>query len=206
MHGPLARPATAVIAGAVLWGAGISPAQRVYTTADPARRLEILERSGWRWVAGQHVAAMGTAVVPVAFARLAEGMPQGRARTCAGLSAGLLLAGAPMFVWCLADRGSDIERFASRRGAAWPFSLYAWCHVAGIAALSGALGSLPAPRPARTAIALAGASGAFGIVLAVRKDIPPFVFYLAEGAAAAVLLRRVPDDGGAGAATDGRLS
>jgi hypothetical protein len=187
-----------VIAGAVLWFAGITPAQRVYTTRDPARRLEILERSGGRWVAGQHAAAMGTMAVPVAFAGLARGFPRGRARALAGTAAAALLAGAPLFVWCLADRGSDIERFAYRRGAAWPFAVYSWSHVAALAALAGAFAALPAPRPSRTALALAGTSATSAAVLAATGDIPPFVFYLAEGSAAAVLLRRTPDDGGRG--------
>lgn len=195
-RGRLSRPAATVIAGTVLWFAGITPAQRVYTTADPARRLEILERSGGRWVAGQHVAAMGTAAVPVAFAALAREFPRGRARSLAGTAAAALLAGAPMFVWCLADRGSDIERFAYRRGSWRPFTIYAWSHVAALAALAGAYAALPAPRPTRTALALAGSSAASAAVLAATQDIPPFVFYLAEGAAAAVLLRRTPDDGG----------
>jgi len=198
--GTLSRPAAAVIAGTVLWFAGITPAQRVYTTADPARRLEILQRSGGRWVAGQHVAAMGTAAVPVAFAALAREFPRGRARAFAGTAAAALLAGAPMFVWCLADRGSDVERFAYRRGSWLPFTAYAWSHVAALAALAGAFAAMPAPRPTRTALVLAGSSAASAAVLAATKDIPPFVFYLAEGAAAAELLRRTPDDGGDGPA------
>ncbi|MGW9415189.1 hypothetical protein [Arthrobacter cupressi] len=195
-RGSLFRPAAAAIAGTVVWFAGITPAQRVYTTRDAALRLAILERSGPRWVAGQHVAAMGTAAVPVAYAALARGLPQGKARGLAGTAAAALLAGAPMFIWCLADRGSDLERFAYRRGAGWPFAFYAWSHVAALAALAGAFAALPAPRPTRTALALAGTSAASAAVLAATGDIPPFVFYLAEGAAAAVLLRRTADDGG----------
>ena len=139
---------------------------------------------------------MGTAAVPVAYAALARGLPQGKARGLAGTAAAALLAGAPMFIWCLADRGSDLERFAYRRGAGWPFAFYAWSHVAALAALAGAFAALPAPRPTRTALALAGTSAASAAVLAATGDIPPFVFYLAEGAAAAVLLRRTADDGG----------
>lgn len=197
----LSRPAAVVLAGVGLWCVGISPAQRVYVTQDPALRLEILERSGWRWVAGQHVAAMGTVAVPVAFAALARSFPRGRSRAFAGRAAAALLAGAPLFVWCLADRGSDVERFAYRRGAAWPFTAYAWSHVAALAALAGAFAALPSRRRSRAALALAGSSAASAAVLAATGDIPPFVFYVAEGAAAAVLLCRPPDDGGtAGAA------
>ena len=195
-RGSLFRPAATAIAGTVVWFAGITPAQRVYTSRDAALRLAILERSGPRWVTGQHVAAMGTAAVPVAYAALARGLPPGKARGLAGTAAAALLAGAPMFIWCLADRGSDLERFAYRRGAAWPFAFYAWSHVAALAALAGAFAALPASRPTRTALALAGTSAASAAVLAATGDIPPFVFYLAEGAAAAVLLRRTADDGG----------
>lgn len=186
--GTLNRPAAAVVAGAVLWGVGISPAQRVYITQDPAARLAILEKSGWRWVAGQHLAAVGTAVVPVAFAGLAAGMPQGKARKFAGLAAASLLAGAPLFVWCLAGRASDPEGFAHRRGASWPFLTYSWLHVAGLSALAGALACLPAPRAA--VVAAAVSAPVFGTVLAVSGDIPPFVFYAVEAGVAASLLRR----------------
>ncbi|MBO1268495.1 hypothetical protein [Arthrobacter cavernae] len=186
--GTLNRPAAAVVAGAVLWGVGISPAQRVYLRQDPAARLAILDKSGWRWVAGQHLAAVGTAVVPAAFAGLAAGLPHGKARKLAGLAAASLLAGAPLFVWCLADRASDLERFAHRRGATWPFLAYSWLHVAGLSALAGALACLPAPRAA--VIAAAVSVPVFGTVLAINKDIPPFVFYAVEAGVAASLLRR----------------
>ncbi|UVJ41065.1 hypothetical protein [Arthrobacter sp. CJ23] len=184
----LNRPPAAVVAGAVLWFVGVSPAQRVYLTQDPAARLAILEKSGWRWVAGQHLTAVGTAVVPVAFAGLAAGLPHGKARKLAGLAAASLLAGAPLFVWCLADRASDLERFAYRRGASWPFLTYSWLHVAGLAALAGALACLPAPRGA--VVAAAASAPVFGTVLAANKDIPPFVFYAVEAGVAASLLRR----------------
>src|SRR4029453_13774998 len=177
-RGELARPAAVVIAGAVLWFVGVSPAQKVYLTKDPVERLAILEKSGWRWVAGQHLTARGTVAVPVGFAGLAASMPRGNARRLATAAAVALLAGSPLFVWCLADRGSDLERFAFRRGANWPFLGYSWLHVAGLAALSGALGSLPASR--RAAAATAVSAPVFGAWLAAQKDIPPFVFYAAE--------------------------
>jgi hypothetical protein len=180
-----------VLAGSVIWGTGISPGQRVYTTADPQARLAILEKTGWRWTAGQYLAALGTAIVPAGFAGLAAAMPPGSARKMAGAAAGSLVVGAPFFIWCLVDRANDLERFAFRRGPAWPFLLYSWLHIGGLAFLSGSLAAMPESR--RAAMATGTATPVFAAWLAARRDIPPFVFYLAEmGVAAALLRRRAP--------------
>lgn len=188
---PFARPAAVVLAGSVVWGTGISPGQRVYTTADPKARLAILEKTGWRWTAGQYLAALGTAMVPAGFAGVAAAMPSGTAKKLARAAAGSLVAGAPFFIWCLVDRANDLERFAFRRGPAWPFLTYSWLHIGGLAFLSGSLAAMPESR--RAAIATATATPVFAAWLAARRDIPPFVFYLAEmGVAAALLRRRAP--------------
>lgn len=181
------RPArVALIAGAV-WLVGISPVPGVYLEPDAAQRLDMLRKGRRWWVAGQHVAAAGTAAMPAAFARLALALPEGRSRSLAGTAAVALAAGAPLFVSELAMRAADLERFAARRFPAWPFLTYAWLHVLALGSLSGALAGL---HREKEAAALALATVGCGAALAKTGDIPPFVFYLAEQFAAGSLLRR----------------
>ena len=182
------RPAEVALAAGAVWLAGISPVPGVYLEPDAARRLDMLRKGHRWWVAGQHVAAAGTAAMPAAFARLALALPPGRSRALAGTAAVALAAGAPFFVSELAMRASDLERFAARRFPAWPFYAYAWLHVLALGSLSGALATLPHRK--KEAAALALASAGCGVVLAKTGDIPPFVFYVAEQFAAGSLLRR----------------
>ncbi|QDG61536.1 hypothetical protein [Pseudarthrobacter sp. NIBRBAC000502771] len=182
------RPAGVALAAGAVWLAGISPVPGVYLEPDAARRLEMLRKGQRWWVAGQHVAAAGTAAMPAAFARLALALPPGRSRALAGTAAVALAAGAPFFVSELAMRASDLERFAARRFPAWPFYAYAWLHVLALGSLSGTLATLPHRK--KEAAALALASAGCGVALAKTGDIPPFVFYVAEQFAAGSLLRR----------------
>lgn len=187
------RPAGVALAAGAVWLAGISPVPGVYLEPDAARRLDMLRKGQRWWVAGQHVAAAGTAAMPAAFARLALALPPGRSRALAGTAAVALAAGAPLFVSELAMRASDLERFAARRFPAWPFHAYAWLHVLALGSLSGTLATLPHRKKEAAALALASAGS--GVALAKTGDIPPFVFYVAEQFAAGSLLRRESHSG-----------
>jgi hypothetical protein len=159
----------------------------VHATKDPAARLAMLERSRRSWIAGQFLAAAGTAVLPAGFARFAQAIKPGPSKTLASGAAAALVAGAPLFVAALADRASDLEKFAYRRGASWPFLTYAGLHIGALAALGA--GILVSPLKPWTGITAAASAPAFGAVLAGTKDIPPFVFYLVEAAVGAQLMR-----------------
>jgi hypothetical protein len=159
----------------------------VHATKDPAARLAMLQRSRGSWVVGQFLAAAGTAAVPVGFARFAQAIRSGPAKTLASAAAAALLAGAPLFVVSLADRASDLEKFAYRRGANWPFLTYSGLHIGALAALGA--GILLSPLKPWTGITAAASAPAFGIILAGAKDIPPFVFYLVEAAVGVQLMR-----------------
>ena len=182
------KAAVVAIAGGVVWGIGISPVPKVYTEPDAERRLELLSAGRRSWFVGEHLAAAGTAAVPAGFARLAQSLPQGRAKTLAAVAAGALTAGAPFFVWELAVRTSDIERFAYRRMPAWPFATYAWLHVAALASLAGALATLPGHGKEAAVVGLVGLVSAGALVK--TGDMVPAVFYLAEQVAAASFARR----------------
>ena len=93
MRHPYRRAGAVIVAGSVVWLAGISPVPRVYTTHDPAERLRLLLRGERGWVTGHHVAAAGTAAVPMGFAALARAMPEAKAKHWLETSAAALLAG-----------------------------------------------------------------------------------------------------------------
>jgi hypothetical protein len=182
------RAALTAIGAAELWLVGIIPVPRVYTERDPARRLELLQAGRRSWIVGEHLAAAGTAAVPAAFARIALALPPGPARRLTGAAAAALAAGAPFFVWEIAVRTSDLERFAYRRMPGWPFAAYAWLHVAALGSLAGALWT--ERRHRREAVAVGVAAAGSAVALIWTGDMVPAVFYLAEQTAAASLLRR----------------
>lgn len=207
---PYRRAGAVIVAATIVWGAGVSPVSRVYTTPRAADRLAMLQRGRRAWVAGQFVTAAGTAAVPIGFAGFAEALPAGPPKKLATAAAAALLAGAPLFVADLADRASDLERFAYRRGPVWPFISYCVLHLVALASLGTALLNMPAPSdpvtgdrardlpasslsahsaptPGDRARRWIGATTllsapAFAAILAAKKDIPPFVFYLMEQA------------------------
>jgi hypothetical protein len=159
----------------------------VHATKDPAARLAMLERSRGPWVAGQFLAAAGTAALPVGFARFAQAVRPGPAKNLASGAAAALLAGAPLFVAALAERASNLEKFAYRRGPSWPFLTYAGLHIGALGALGAGL--LLSPLKPWSGITAAASAPVFGVILAGTKDIPPFVFYLVETAVGAQLMR-----------------
>ena len=184
---PYRRAGTVIVAASCCWGAGISFVGMVHATKDPAARLAMLQQSRGAWIAGQFLAAAGTLAVPVGFARFAQAIKSGPAKTLASGAAAALVAGAPLFVVALADRASDLEKFAYRRGPSWPFLTYSGLHIGALAALGA--GILLSPLKPWTGVTAAVSAPAFGAILAATKDIPPFVFYLVEAAVGTQLMR-----------------
>jgi hypothetical protein len=192
---PYQKAGAVIVAAGACWGLGISFVGNVHATRDPATRLAMLERHRGLWVAGQFLAAAGTLAVPVGFVRFAQtirsspasGPAKGPAKTLATGAAAALLTGAPLFVVALADRASDLETFAYRRGASWPFLTYSGLHIGGLAALGACL--LLLPLKPWTGITAAISAPVFAAILAGTKDIPPFVFYLIETAVGVQLMR-----------------
>jgi hypothetical protein len=184
---PYRKAGAVIVAASCCWGCGVSFVGMVHATKDPAERLAMLERSRGSWILGQFLAAAGTAAVPVGFARFAQAIKPGPTKTLASGAAAALVAGAPLFVVALADRASDLEKFAYRRGPSWPFLTYSGLHIGALAALGA--GILLSPLKRWTGITAAASAPAFGAILAGTKDIPPFVFYLVEAVVGAQLMR-----------------
>ncbi|MCW3767609.1 hypothetical protein ACKLTP_14350 [Paenarthrobacter ureafaciens] len=194
MRHPYRRAGAVIVAGSVVWLAGISPVPRVYTTHDPAERLRLLLRGERGWVTGHHVAAAGTAAVPMGFAALARAVPDAKAKHWVEASAAALLAGAPLFVYSLSRRASDLERFAYRCGSNVPFLGYSWLHIAGLAALGTGLLRSPAKR--WVGLTASSAAVIFAGILLKAKDIPPFVFYVTEATVGGYLMVWDPEPPG----------
>ncbi len=184
---PYRKAGAVIVAASCCWGVGISFVGMVHATKDPAARLAMLERSRGPWIAGQFLAAAGTAAVPIGFVRFAQAIRSGPSKALATGAAAALLAGAPLFIVALADRASDLEKFAYRRGPSWPFLTYSGLHIGALAALGAAI--LLSPLKPWTGVTAAASAPAFGAILAGTNDIPPFVFYLVEGAVGAQLMR-----------------
>jgi hypothetical protein len=184
---PYRKAGAVIVAASTCWGVGISFVGMVHATRDPAARLAMLQRSRGPWVLGQFLAAAGTMAVPVGFVRFAQAVRSGPTKTLATGAAAALVAGAPLFVVAVADRAADLEKFAYRRGASWPFLTYSGLHVGALAALGAGL--LLSPLKPWTGLASAASAPVFGAILVGAKDIPPFVFYLVEGAIGAQLMR-----------------
>ncbi|HAG60968.1 MAG TPA: hypothetical protein DEP82_20625 [Arthrobacter bacterium] len=184
---PYQRAGSVIVAASTCWGIGISCVGNVHAKRDPAARLAMLRRNQGLWVAGQFLAAAGTMAVPIGFVRFAQAIRSRPAKSLAAGAAAALLVGAPLFVLALADRASDLEKFAYRRGPSWPFLTYSGLHIGGLAALGAGLLFLPL-KP-WTGVTAAASAPLFGAILAGTKDIPPFVFYLVETAVGVQLMR-----------------
>lgn len=195
---PYARAGAVSTAASVCWLLGIAMVGNVHATRSAEQRLAMLERHRGLWTLGQFLAAAGTAAAPMGFLRLAAQLRQStqtagpasepaRGENLAAAGAAALLAGSPLFVWDLAVRAADIEKFAYRRGAAWPFLAYAGLQTCGIGLLGVALQS--SSLKGRTALGAAASAPLFAGILLRYKDIPPFVFYLVETALGVKLLR-----------------
>jgi hypothetical protein len=184
---PYRKAGAVIVAASCCWGVGVSFVGMVHATTDPSARLAMLQRNRGLWIAGQFLAAAGTAAVPIGFVRFAQAIRSGPAKTLASGAAAALVAGAPLFVVALADRALDLEKFAYRRGPNWPFLTYSGLHIGALAAVGA--GILLSPLKPWTGITAAASAPAFGAILARTKDIPPFVFYLVEAAVGAQLMR-----------------
>lgn len=203
---PYARAGAVSTAAGVCWLLGIAMVGNVHATKSAEQRLAMLERHRGLWTLGQFLAAAGTAAAPLGFVRLARRLRQeagnagsetgpARAGQLATVAAAALLAGSPLFVWALAVRAADIEKFAYRRGTAWPFLAYASLQTCGVGLLGAALQA--SPLKGGTGLSAAASAPVFAGILLRYKDIPPFVFYLMQIAVGVKLLRfkGAPGDG-----------
>jgi len=166
-----------VIAGSVVFTLGISPVPRVYSERDPAERLRMLTARRALWQKGQSAIALGILIVAVGVLLID---PPGT--IAAGV---MMLLGSIVWIPGLGERGRNIEGFAAGELAPWPYYGYAIATLAGLALL---LPWLFVDEHTALAWFVAGASAFFAAVLAITRDLPPFVFYVVLLVVAVVLL------------------
>jgi len=167
-----------ILAGSVVFALGVSPVPRVFTTTDPAERLQMLQARRTQWFVGQFAVIDGTVLAAVGVLLL----DHAEATFAAGLA---LLIGALAWIPGLIRRGRDIEGFAYQRHPAWPFYTYTAASLLGLLLL--ALG-LSQEGPVWLAWVVTLAAAAFGGLLVMTRDLPPFVFYVVLDAVAITLL------------------
>jgi hypothetical protein len=213
IRGDATTAAAVMVAGSATFIAGaFMPVSRVFVEKDPQRKLAILVAGPGQWRAQQMLLAAGTAALPVGLVMLARrwntdlerGSHEPLARQRLAQSASVfLVSGAGLFLASLEARYSDPAAFALGNLPVWPFRVYMWLSLAGMAALGGALlsranaqtisGILPRDPRWPGWINLGGAA-VFGTVLAATGDLPPLVVYDVELATGVALLRQLRRD------------
>ena len=190
--------------------AGNMPVAWVFVQRDPRRRLAILQAHPVQWKAEQLLFAAGTVVMPVGVVGLARHWDTGSERRSQEPLAGQRLAqsaalalvtGAPLFLGHLQARYRDPEAFASWNLSMWPFHVYTWLNLAGMAALGGALLARWRARKSDTGVLPqdprwpgwlnVGGAAVFAGILVVTGDLPPLMVYAVELATGAALIRQL---------------
>lgn len=177
---PYAAPGAVIAGSGLLFQVGaFQPVSAVYVRTDHEDRLSILRAHPVQWPVQQVLFATAAAALPVGVGMLA-GRLGGRARGWAGLSAGMLAAGAVAWMPDLAHRVTDPHSFASRPtgregGEQLPFRLFTLLSLGGLAALGMSVRSAGLARWLAR-VDLAAAAG-LGAAYAATGDLPPFAWY-----------------------------
>jgi hypothetical protein len=164
-----------LIAGSALFLAGAAIAvPRVFTEPDREAKARMLAERPRSWRLGQPLYALGALVAALGVGALAA--EDSAADSWFVASAALLVLGALAWSWSVYRRALLPREFALGELAGWPFALYVWLTLAGLAVLGAGL--LVADQPAWLGwTVLAGTALFLGGYLRYG-DIPPFVFYL----------------------------
>jgi hypothetical protein len=166
-----------LISGTVLTylGFGIFPS-RIYTVRDTAIRLELVQKYPRRWSISQIGVILGAIVSAIGFLMLAPLFKGTDAESLILIGVVAFLLGHILWIWHLILRISDPPAFATATLPAWQFTWYALLTPLGLLIcgvsfwLHGANTWL--------GIGMVVASLAYLAVMAIFKDIPPFVYYL----------------------------
>jgi len=167
-----------ILGGSVIFALGVSPVPRVFTTVDPAERLQMLQARRTQWYVGQFAVIDGTVLTAIGVLLL----DHADATFAAGVA---LLVGAIAWIPGLIRRGRDIEGFAYQRHTAWPYYTYTIASLVGLLLLAVGLYQ---DGPVWLAWVVTLAAAGFGGLLLVTRDLPPFVFYVVLDTVAITLL------------------
>lgn len=165
-----------VVAGSVVFllGAAIG-VPRVFTTADPQERADLLAANVVRWRSAQVPYAAGPLLVAVGIglAGRDRAWSVGLVLTVAFLS---LVAGALTWTLSCAARGIHPDDFARGRLPAWPFRAYVVLTIVGLAMLGVSL--LLADNLHGAGWLVLALDASFVALYAATDDFPPFLFYI----------------------------
>lgn len=149
---------------------------RIYTVHDTAIRLELVQRYPRRWSASQVGVILGAIVSAIGFVMLAPLFKETDAASLILFGVVAFLLGHILWIWHLILRINDPAAFATATLPAWHFTWYALLTPLGLFIcgvsfwLHGAYTWL--------GIGMVIASLAYLAIMAIYKDIPPFVYYL----------------------------
>jgi hypothetical protein len=162
-----------------------SPISWIFGERDPAKRLEFITArlDTWRFAqmifgAGALVAAIGVLLLAIDVRKTDAG-PQ-------WMIAGLLMVGGAMsWIWHSYLRGMDPAGWVAHAHPIWLFPLFSLMNQAALVFLGLALFKFGAPRWVGWTSIVSGIS--FAVLMAIFRDMPPFVYYLVLGIIGVVL-------------------
>ena len=182
--------ATVTVLGSVLFivAAFLPISFRVFPETSPARKLESIEAALGQWQAAQVLFGAGAVVTVLGIALYAMSVRREAFAPLVWTSVALLALAVVPWLWQVAARAADPERFAQGRSPTWAYLASFLITEAGLAALGVAL--LSSQLPAWVGWALIVYVAVLAVLTLVFRDMPPFAFYLATLVVGAVLLFR----------------
>jgi hypothetical protein len=147
----------------------------IWTEPDRAVKVQMLEEGLPRWRVGQPLFGIGAllAALGVGFLAADSASPE---QSWFVVSGALLFVGAVAWSWSVLLRGVHPREFALGELPGWPFALYIWLTIAGLAPLG--VGLVLSDQPDWTGWLTLGLDALFLATYLRYRDIPPFVFYL----------------------------
>lgn len=173
-------------AGGAFLTAAFLPVSAVYTKKGFSQRWDVLRRHPFQWRAEQVGFGAAITTMPVGLGLLAAQLLPGRGRGAALAATGAFALAAPLWSAELVQRVRSPESFARGQIDSRPFYAYTVLTLAGLALVGVAARRAGLPR--WLSVLDVGAAGAFSLVLAATRDLPPFTVHavlLANGVALA---------------------
>jgi hypothetical protein len=180
--GPLMNQETvagiALVGGTALTYVGFSLfPTRIYTIRDTAARLELVQTYPRRWSASQIGVILGAVASAIGFLLLASLFRGTGGANLSLLGVAAFLLGHILWIWHLILRINDPPAFATARLPTWHFTLYALLTPLGLL-ICGVSFWLHGAYSSWLGIGLVVASLIYLGIMAIYRDIPPFLFYL----------------------------
>ncbi|MQC25893.1 MAG: hypothetical protein DWG76_00370 [Chloroflexi bacterium] len=174
-----------ILVGCVLFlSAAFNPSAMAFGVQGAQAKLEVINRNSSLWVLSQYGFGLGAVVTAFGFVLLARAQGNALAGTVSyGMLVGALLWGINLFT-----RATDFAGFANGTQPTWPFLTYTFLTMLGLAVWGWFY--LQGGFPIWLGWATLLPTLILFVLLAVFKDMPPFVYYLISLMTAWVLLKK----------------